>query len=152
MGDESPPAGKPRLSATQVRLLQMVAAGTTSSKALAVKTGLSPRSIDTYLHSAARELGCEGRIAAAAKHRHLELTSQLSSQLRAEEVATGRKSGISRWASIVIGFFTGLPLGGSSPPASAVYVTLQILRVGVIGSAGIAMLVLFLLGFLKVFR
>jgi DNA-binding CsgD family transcriptional regulator len=142
-----------RLSDQQVRLLRLVAAGVTSSKALAQQTGLRPGSIDTYLQAAARQLDAENRIEAARRLLLLEQeSSQSASQLRTRHLAASLKSAIFRVARAARWFATGLPLGGQRHAYSWKRVALEIFRVALLGMAGLFVLVLFVLGFLKTFR
>ena len=151
VGDSSDPLE--RLSATQIRLLRMVADGVTASKVLAQRTGLQPNSIDTYLQSAARQLGCPNRTSAAARLLELEReNSQSRSQLRANRLVRRAKAVTFQVARAVWRFLTGVPLGGKRHDLSWAGVGLQILRVGIVGAVGLTALALILLGILRTFR
>jgi DNA-binding CsgD family transcriptional regulator len=140
------------LSDQQMRLLRLVFTGTTTSKALANETGLQPRSIDTYLQAAAKALGCENRILAARRFAEIEReSSQSPSQLRTTRLVAGLVSAIFAIANVARSFAFGLPLGGARHGFGWRRIALEILRVGVIGMAGVFALVLVVIGFLRTF-
>lgn len=144
--------GMTGLSETQARLLRLVSAGTTSSKALANETGLQPRSIDTYLHAAAKALGCANRILAAQRFVEIETQdSQSPSQLRTTHLAARLVSAILAVASVIRSVAFGLPVGGAKHDFGWRRIGLEILRVGIIGMVGVIALVLLVVGFLKTF-
>jgi DNA-binding CsgD family transcriptional regulator len=61
-----------RLSDRQRELLELVSDKVTTSKALAVETGLAPGTIDNLLQNAAQVLQVQGRAAAAQRFRELQ--------------------------------------------------------------------------------
>lgn len=136
-----------------MKLLRLIGQGLTSSKALAKETGLQPRSIDTYLHAAARKLGCANRTAAAARFAQMEReTSQSPSQLTPEAVATPQNPGSFGVARTIRWAVTRLPLGGSPHNLSPAGVAMATLYVSVLGLGGLLLVVLLVLGILRTFR
>ena len=140
------------LSPQQVRLLRLVQSGTTSSKALALETALQPGSIDTYLQAAARTLGAKGRIEAAQIFTNCERqNSQTPSQLRSRRLASRLKLLVVEMTGAVRAFVTGLPVGGRSHAFSWSRTVAEVLRAGLLGIAGIAVLLLVVVGLMKTF-
>lgn len=147
-----------------IKLLRLVAAGITTSKALARETGLKPNTIDTYLHAATRALDAGNREDAARRFIELErLNSQSTSQLRTRRLAGRVRSGThvvaitaKRWVAATAKFIwhpvTELPRGGLEHAYSWKRVGLEMVRVSLLGMVGLFTLVLFVLGFLKTFK
>lgn len=141
-----------QLSETQITLLRFVNEGVTSSKALAARTQLQPQSIDTYLYNASRALGERNRVSAARRFQELEReNSQSPSELRAQPVATGRFSGISGATRAIRKLVSPVPIGGGEHDLPKRTIALEIIRVALLGIAGLFVLVLFIFGFLKTF-
>lgn len=146
------------LTARQKELLELVAAGTTQSKALAQKTGLAPGSVDVFLMQAARILGVRGRKMAAERYRELKLKSEQRSEFRNSDLEIVRDPALNRstgygWRVLkAIGdFLRGPPLGGEDHSLRWDRVTLEVFRVALIGMIALTALVLFVLGFFKTF-
>jgi len=136
-----------RLSAQQLKLLQLVATGITTSKVLAQHTGLTPGSIDTYLQAAARTLGASGRIDAARQLEKLaEESSQSASQLRTKSLLIRIKSILIGAARGVRRFTTGLPIGGKLQALTPLRIAMEVFRVALLGVAGVACLALIVRG------
>lgn len=141
------------LNPQQLRLLRLIQEGVTSSKALARETGLQPRSIDTYLHSAAKILGSENRIAAAARLAQIEAEiSQSPSQLTTTPLENPENSGNPGVARRIRWSITRLPLGGRRHDLGATGVAFATLYVSVLGLGGLLLVVLLVLGILRTFR
>lgn len=141
------------LNAQQLRLLRLISEGITTSKGLARETGLQPRSIDTYLHAAARKLGSENRIAAAARLAEIEArNSQSPSQLTSRPVVNSRISFIPKLAKLIRWSTTRLPLGGRQHDLGPAGVALATVYVSILGLGGLLLVVLLVLGILRTFR
>jgi DNA-binding CsgD family transcriptional regulator len=147
-----------QLTERQRQLLELVASGITASKALASDTGIAPGTVDNNLVAAAKVLGVVGRIAAAERYVQLRQNSHDPSHVRLSRVPTGPDfvpsggAGTARQALGAIGaFLRGPPLGGEEHSLRWDQITLQILRVAVIGMVTVVGLVLLILGFFKTF-
>lgn len=146
------------LTARQKELLELVASGTTQSKALAQKTGLAPGSVDVFLMQAARILGVRGRKMAGERYRELQLKSEQPSEYRISDMEISRNSALSEPTSVgrrvvkaVLNFLHGPPLGGEEHSLQWDRITIDVLRVAAIGMVGLTTLVLFVLGFFRTF-
>lgn len=146
------------LTARQKELLELVAAGTTQSKALAQKTGLAPGSVDVFLMQAARILGVRGRKPAAERYVELKLKSEQRSEFRNSDLANSGnrvlnpRAGGGRGVLKAIGdFLRGPPLGGEDHSLRWDRLTLEVFRVALIGMIALTALVLFVLGFFRTF-
>ncbi|MET0239366.1 MAG: hypothetical protein ABW184_05655 [Sphingobium sp.] len=151
------------LTERQRQLLELISSGVTSSKALAGVTGMAPGSIDTTLQRAARTLGVRDRISAATRYQEIQAQkSQSQSQLRSLSFREPQKSALSRFTSngrsvitavakFLSALFRGVPLGGSEHALRWDQITLEILRVALIGIVALSALVLFVLGFFRTF-
>lgn len=146
------------LTARQKELLELVAAGTTQSKALAQKTGLAPGSVDVFLMQAARILGVRGRKMAAERYVELARNSEQRSEFRKSALENGGDRALTPPAGAGSGvlkaigdFFRGPPLGGEEHSLRWDRLTLEVFRVAVIGMIALTVLVLFVLGFFQTF-
>lgn len=148
-----------QLTERQRQLLDLVFEGIRTSKDIAAQTGLAPKTVDNTLLAAARVLGERDRIAAANKYRNLliEKSPELSPG-RTKGLANAAKTVLFRLASsgrlgatMVRSFLLGVPIGGRNHTLQWDQITLQILRVAVIGAIGVSVLVLFVLGFYETF-
>lgn len=146
------------LTDRQRELLELIASDVTTSKALADRTGLKPRSIDTILTGALKILGAQDRKTAATRYLELKENSQPPSQLTisafespavyAKPDEAGANRGLLKR---IAGFFRGVPLGGEKHSLRWDRITLEVFRVAFIGLFGLTALVLFVLGFLRAF-
>jgi DNA-binding CsgD family transcriptional regulator len=146
------------LTTRQRELLDLVASGTTQSKALAQKTGLAPGSVDVFLMQAARILGVRGRKLAGKRYRELRQKSELQSEYRNLGLDIPRDSALSPLASAgwrivkaVLDFLRGPPFGGEEHSLRWDQITLSMFRVAMIGMIALTTLVLFVLGFFRTF-
>ena len=132
--------------------MRLVNEGISSSKALAARTNLQPQSIDTYLYNASRTLGERNRVSAARRFHELEQeNSQFGSKLRAEPVVQPGISRFSGFAGAIRKWISPVPLGGDEHDLSKGNIALEIIKVALLGIAGLFVLVLFIFGFLKTF-
>lgn len=138
--------------------MQLVAEDVTSSKALAVKTGLTPGSIDTLLQAAAKTLGTQSRKTAAARYVELRENSQTTSQLSlsglsnpADTPSAHPISTVRSVAQAIGEFLRGPPLGGEKHSLRWDQIMIRIFWVALIGMVTITALVLFVIGFLRTF-
>lgn len=147
-----------QLTERQRQLLDLVAAGTRTSKDIAAVTGLAPKTIDNTLLAAGKVLGARDRGAAASQYRRLLAEkSPEGSPGRSESLLKWRKSGlfdvtssgergIRATASFMRDLFRGVPLGGRKHNLRWDQITLEIVRVAIIGAAGLLGVLLFVLG------
>ena len=80
------------LSDSQIRCLRLVGQGM-SSKEIALKTGLSPRTVDQYVNRAALSLGASSRREAARILNSLEATEWKKLQLQSQGLAEAADAG-----------------------------------------------------------
>jgi DNA-binding CsgD family transcriptional regulator len=151
------------LTDRQRQLLERVASGIKTSKSLAVETGLSPGTIDNALQAAARVLGVNDRVSAAARYMDLiQQNSHTPSHMRTEGFAEWLKSALFRltssgWRGVTMAwsFLTlllrGVSLGGDRHDLRWDQITLEVLRVALIGAVALTVLALFVLGFFQTF-
>lgn len=140
------------LSESQKNCLRLVAKGMTS-KEIALETGLSPQTVDTYLKAAMARLGAGSRREAARRLVQMELSQELGSPPTAiapAEVPSerGPATDSGGWAKA----FYPPPLGGSVNELTGTQRTLAVLKVAVIATAVIVALTLLVAGLLETFR
>jgi DNA-binding CsgD family transcriptional regulator len=156
--EDQQPDSMSELTTRQRELLELVASGTTQSKALAQKTGLAPGSVDVFLMQAARILGVRGRKLAGQRYRELRQKSEHQSEYRNLGLDIPHNSAPSASASAgwrivkaVLGFLRSPPFGGEEHSLRWDRITLDVFRVALIGMIALTTLVLFVLGFFRTF-
>lgn len=140
------------LSESQRACLRLVGRGM-SSKEIAIETGLSPATVDTYLKGAMSRLGALNRREAARILTSWEQSQQLGSlpeglpgQAPTRQLATAADGG--RWFD----WIKPPPLGGRRNDRDAAQKTLAILKVAGIGAVAVLALALLMAGALQTFR
>lgn len=139
------------LSEGQKSCLRLVAAGM-SSKEIAIETGLTHHTVDTYVKTAMARLGASNRRDAARMLRDSE-TSQKSGSPSPDVAATGSRSADGSQA-VVGGRDDPLlpPLGGRRNELSATARSVAILKVAVLAAASLAAIALLIAGIIQTFR
>lgn len=147
-----------QLTERQRELLDLVAGGVTKSKEISARTGIAAGTVDNVLQQAAKTLGVTGREAAAERYIDLKKNSHEASHVRISPLPIGSDSALSDHASstrkaltAIADFFRGPPLGGEEHQLRWDQITMQVLRVAVVGMIAVIALVLLVLGFFKTF-
>jgi DNA-binding CsgD family transcriptional regulator len=136
----------PSLSEGQKNCLRLVARGL-SSKEIALETGLSPQTVDTYLKQAVAKLGASNRREAARMFEDLQVSQNLGSQPPAVAVeATDKSPTVPRQRSL----WRLPPLGGEENDLDWQGKTLEVMRVAVIGTTVMLALTLSFIGLYQV--
>lgn len=140
------------LTESQKICLRHVARGLTS-KEIALETGLSPQTVDTYLKSAMARLGAENRRDAARRMLESEVSQQLGSPSGA--IAPNSAFGEPMRAASERGgrhFLAPPPLGGSLNELTGLERTLAVLKVAALSAAALVALTLLIAGVLQTLR
>jgi DNA-binding CsgD family transcriptional regulator len=140
------------LTESQRTCLRLVGRGM-SSKEIAIETGLSPATVDTYLKSAMARLGASNRRDAARLLTSWEQSQELGSPASPlpEPVSPRQLAGVVEEAA----WFDWIrlpPLGGRRNDLDAAHKTLAILKVAGIGAVAVLALALLMAGALQTFR
>jgi len=133
------------LSDSQIRCLELVLRGVTSSKAISIHTDLSPSSIDNYLQRSAKVLGAANRIEAAVRYAELkqqEDTSVSRSVSRLGRVVRLIRIGFHQIVTGVRWLFSPPPIGGRKHDLTRIEIVFSILKVAAVSLAVFASLVL----------
>lgn len=140
-----------QLSERQKTCLRLVARGM-SSKEIAKETGLSPRSVDTYITDAIALLGATNRRDAARALLEQEASQQLRSQpepiVHGATVADERlRAGLGGLRRLLV----PIPVGGRLHDLNAAQKLLLALRVGITGVVILLAIITVFIGLLTVF-
>lgn len=140
------------LTEGQKSCLRLVARGMTS-KEIALVTGLTPQTVDTYIKSAMGRLGASSRREAARMLSRAEASQSLGSPsgavattaLPMDQAIAADGGGLARW-------LRPPPVGGRSNDLTAAERTFAILKVAAISAATVVALALLIAGVLQTFR
>lgn len=137
---------------SQKACLRLVSRGRTS-KEIALETGLTPQTVDTYLKTAMSKLGAASRREAARCLEKYELSQELGSQPPGL-VTNGFVKQSHNTAEAVVGnlWWRPPPLGGSLNTLSGSQRTFAVLRIAAISLAAVLALTLVIAGVLQTFR
>lgn len=144
-------AGIDQLSERQKACLTYVGQGM-SSKEIAKETGLSPRSVDTYLTDAMALLGATNRRDAARIFLSQSPSQELRSQSqRLAASAADRPAGWRAGLSLLQTLLLPIPVGGSVNDLNAAQKSLFALRIGITGVVLLLAIITVFVGLLTVF-
>lgn len=139
------------LTEGQKTCLRLVASGMTS-KEIALRTGLTPQTVDTYLKSAMARLGASSRREAARMLSSAEASQSLGSPSANVALSSGPGQQVVAADGSGIRWFNPPPVGGRSNELTAAERTFAILKVAAISAATVSALALLIAGLLKTFR
>lgn len=140
------------LSESQKVCLRLVARGLTS-KEIALETGWSPQTVDTYLKSAMAKLGSSTRREAARSFVETEQSQLLGSPSRpivSAQLIEEPGGAVSK--QTVRQVLAPPPLGGTANELTALERTLAVLKVAALSAAALVALTLLIAGVLQTFR
>lgn len=142
------------LTESQKSCLRLVAQGMTS-KEIALRTGLSPQTVDTYLKAASAKLQVANRRDAARRLLEAEASQNLGSPTAAiahppqlKHFGSAAGSGSTRWTK----HLSPPPLGGLLNTLTSAERTYAVLKVAVVFAAVVVALLLLIAGVLQTFR
>jgi hypothetical protein len=124
-----------------------------SSKEIALETGLSPQTVDTYIKTAMGRLGTSSRREAARKLAAEELSQKSGSPPNPLESGSGNEnSGVAAGSGSVPGKLVLLPFGGRINDLPSAQRTYAVLKVAAVSAVMVIALALLIAGVMQTFR